>query len=143
MNQHKKWVFIINPVAGNGFATSLVGKLNEMIAKYELQADLVYTAKKGHATALSEQYAENGYKYIIGVGGDGTFNEIAAPLVAKKEIITGLIPGGTGNDFIQITGFPGRFKEEGLGEIFYAECYPNGCRTMQWKNIREWYGVRL
>jgi diacylglycerol kinase (ATP) len=124
MNQDKKWVFIINPVAGNGFATSLVGKLNEMIAKYELQADLVYSEKKGHATALSERYAENGYKYIIGVGGDGTFNEIAAPLVTKKEIITGLIPGGTGNDFIQITGFPGRFEEKDWETFFKLNVIP-------------------
>ena len=118
MNQNEKWVFMVNPVAGNGFPPSLVGKIKEMISKYDLQADLVYTAKKGHASALSKQYAENGYKYIIGVGGDGTFNEIAAPLIYKKEVIAGLISGGTGNDFIQITGFPDRFEEKDW-EMFF------------------------
>jgi diacylglycerol kinase (ATP) len=118
MNEIKKWVFIINPVAGDGFAPTLVGKIKEMIQKHQLQADIVFTAKKGHASALSKQYAENGYTYIIGVGGDGTINEIAAPLICKKDVIAGLIPGGTGNDFIQITGFPARFKEKDW-EIFF------------------------
>jgi diacylglycerol kinase (ATP) len=120
MNQNNKWVFIINPLAGNGFAPGLVEKLNVMIARYELNADLVYTTQKGHGTVLSKQYAEKGYTHIIGVGGDGTFNEIATPLVNNKDIITGLIPAGTGNDFIQITGFPDRFGEKEW-EIFFRQ----------------------
>lgn len=120
MDNKKKWAFIINPIAGNGFAISLTGKLEEMISRYNLQADLVFTTKKGHATELSRQFMERGYKYIIGVGGDGTFNEIAAPLINNKSIITGLIPAGTGNDFIQITGFPGRFEEKHW-EIFFKQ----------------------
>jgi diacylglycerol kinase (ATP) len=118
MNQSNKWVFIINPVAGNGFAPSLVDKIKEMITRYKLQADVVFTAKKGHASALSKKYAEDGYTHIIGVGGDGTFNEIVIPLICRKDIIAGLIPGGTGNDFIQITGFPGRFEEKDWERFF-------------------------
>jgi diacylglycerol kinase family enzyme len=115
MNEIKKWVFIINPVAGDGFAPTLVGKIKEMIQKHQLQADIVFTAKKGHASALSKQYAENGYTYIIGVGGDGTINEIAAPLICKKDVIAGLIPGGTGNDFIQI--YQGKMLSTAAGHI--------------------------
>jgi diacylglycerol kinase (ATP) len=118
MNNSNKWVFIVNPVAGNGFAPTLIEKIKEMIRKLELQADIVFTAKKGHASQLSKQYAENGYTYIIGVGGDGTINEIATPLICRNDIIIGLIPGGTGNDFIQITGFPGRFEEKDW-EMFF------------------------
>jgi YegS/Rv2252/BmrU family lipid kinase len=118
MRENKKWVFIINPIAGNGFALSLADKIREQISKHNLNAELVFTEKKGHATALSSQYAEEGYDYIIGVGGDGTINEIAAPLIGKKNIVTGLIAGGTGNDFIQITGFPDRFEEKDWESFF-------------------------
>ncbi len=124
LNKEKKWVFIINPIAGNGFAISLVDKLKEMVRKYDLRAEMVYTAKKGHATTLSSQYAENGYSYIIGVGGDGTINEIAAPLISKKNVVTGLIAGGTGNDFIQITGFPDRFEEKDWEMFFKLNVIP-------------------
>ncbi len=66
----------------------------------------------GHASNLSETYLEKGFRYIIGVGGDGTLNEIARPLINKAEVTTGIIPAGTGNDFIQILGFPNRFGEK-------------------------------
>ena len=120
MEKHKKWVFIVNPVAGNGYAITLADKIREMIAIHGLNAELVFTERKGHATELSEQYAAKGYNYIIGVGGDGTMNEIAAPLVSGKDVVIGLIAGGTGNDFIQITGFPDRFTEKDW-EMFFKD----------------------
>jgi diacylglycerol kinase (ATP) len=118
MSQNKEWIFIINPIAGNGFAATLVDKLKEMILKYDIQAELVFTEKKGHATELSRQYAEKGFRNIIGMGGDGTLNEIAVPVVNNKNVVLGLIPAGTGNDFIQILGFPNRFEDKHW-EVFF------------------------
>jgi YegS/Rv2252/BmrU family lipid kinase len=111
-NVKKKWAFIINPIAGNGSAKTIVPKLEEMIRKNNINAELSYTERTGHATELSAKYLEKGFHYIIGVGGDGTINEIAKPLINKPDVITGLIPAGTGNDFIQILGFPDRFGEK-------------------------------
>jgi diacylglycerol kinase (ATP) len=107
-----KWVFIVNPVAGNGFALTVVPKIEEKIKEKNIDAELIYTERSGHATELSSKYREKGFKYIIGVGGDGTLNEISRPLVNDKNIIIGIIPAGTGNDFIQILGFPNRFGEK-------------------------------
>jgi len=118
--KNKRWVFIINPIAGNGFAKTLVPKLEEMINKHNIDAELVFTERSGHATQLSQKYLEKGFSYIIGVGGDGTFNEIARPLINQKNVISGLIPAGTGNDFIQIPGFPNRFAEKEWDIFFKA-----------------------
>ena len=107
-----KWVFIVNPVAGSGSAKSQLPVLKEMISKNNIDAEIVFTNKKDHAAELSETFLDKGFRYIIGVGGDGTLNEIARPLVGKPEVILGLIPAGTGNDFIQILGFPNRFGEK-------------------------------
>ncbi len=114
----KKWAFIINPIAGNGFGNSIVPELEGMIKKYNIDADVVYTERSGHASELSRSFAEKGYSFIIGVGGDGTFNEISRPLISMKDIISGIIPAGTGNDFIQILGFPDRFGEKDW-DIFF------------------------
>ena len=38
-----KWVFIVNPVAGNGSAKSLLPKLEEMIRKNNVDAEIVFT----------------------------------------------------------------------------------------------------
>jgi YegS/Rv2252/BmrU family lipid kinase len=116
--QNKEWVFIINPIAGNGFAKALRPELEEMIHKYSVNALIVYSERPGHAVQLARQYADEGSKYIIGVGGDGTLNEIASALIHEKNVTIGLIPAGTGNDFIQILGFPNRFEEKHWGVLF-------------------------
>ncbi|MRR19102.1 YegS/Rv2252/BmrU family lipid kinase [bacterium] len=124
MENHRKWAFIVNPVAGSGYALTLVGKIREMIAIHHLDAEIALTERKGHATELAQHYAANGYNCIVGVGGDGTMNEIAAPLINRKDIVIGLIGGGTGNDFIQVTGFPDRFQEEDWATFFRVNVMP-------------------
>jgi diacylglycerol kinase (ATP) len=108
----KDWVFIVNPVSGNGFGKEIVPKLREMIQKHRVNAEIVYTERSGHAAELSEQYLRKGFKFIIAVGGDGTINEMCRPLINTEGVTVGIIPAGTGNDFIQILGFPNRFGEK-------------------------------
>jgi diacylglycerol kinase (ATP) len=117
-NLKKEWVFIINPIAGNGFARTIVPRLEEMIKKHNVDAELVFTERSGHATELSEIYLKRGFRHIIGVGGDGTINEIARPLTNVKDVTIGIIPAGTGNDFIQILGFPNRFEDNDWDTFF-------------------------
>jgi len=116
----EKWVFIINPTAGNGFAGTYAPKVEEMIHKHKINADIIFTERKGHATELASSYEKKGYKYIVAVGGDGTLNEIARPLIGNKNVTIGIIPAGTGNDFIQILGFPGRFTDKEW-DVFFAK----------------------
>jgi len=106
------WAFIINPIAGNGFAKTLESKIKDQIDKRQLSASIVFTKKKGDASELARSFADSGAKYVIAVGGDGTYNEIAGSLLNDKNVTVGIIPGGTGNDFIQILGFPNRFEAE-------------------------------
>jgi YegS/Rv2252/BmrU family lipid kinase len=119
--EKKKWVFIINPVAGNGSAKILVPRLELMLARKMIDADIVFTERHGHATELSSAYYKRGVHYIIGVGGDGTLNEIARPLINKDNVTIGIVPAGTGNDFIQILGFPGHFDDRHWDIFFRAE----------------------
>ncbi|MCX6334313.1 MAG: diacylglycerol kinase family lipid kinase [Bacteroidia bacterium] len=114
----EKWIFIVNPIAGNGFAKTLVPQIEKMIASHGIDGEITFTGRPGHATELSSQYYEKGYKYFISVSGDGTLNEMARPLINKKDVVIGIVPAGTGNDFIQILGFPGRFGEKEW-EIFF------------------------
>jgi diacylglycerol kinase (ATP) len=114
----KEWIFIINPIAGNGFAKTIVPKLEDMIIQRDVDAEIVFTERSGHATELAEKYYKKGFKYIIGVGGDGTLNEICRVLVDRKDVTIGIIPAGTGNDFIQILGFPNRFEEKDWNTFF-------------------------
>ena len=113
MNQtnQEKWVFIVNPTAGNHFAKSLLPKIEQEIEKHQIHALIFTTDYHGHATELTKSAIEQGATFIVAVGGDGTFNEVAKALVGNNEVNLGIIPAGTGNDFIQILGFPNRFEE--------------------------------
>ena len=53
-NENGRWMFIVNPIAGNGFAKKYESTVEEMIKKFGVDADVVYTEFSGHATELSE-----------------------------------------------------------------------------------------
>jgi YegS/Rv2252/BmrU family lipid kinase len=116
----EKWVFIVNPIAGNNFGRTMVPVIEEMIRKHKIDGEVVLTERPGHATELSAAYAEKGIRFIIAVGGDGTMNEVAWSLIGKKDIVAGIIPAGTGNDYCQIPGFPNRFQEKDW-DIFFRK----------------------
>lgn len=118
--EKEKWVFIVNPIAGNGFAKTLVPEIERQIAGHAIDGSIVFTERAGHATDLARSFLEKGYKYFISVSGDGTLNEMARPLINISDVVTGVIPAGTGNDFIQILGFPGRFGEKEW-DIFFRK----------------------
>ncbi len=116
----EKWVFIVNPIAGNRFAETLVPEIRKKIEEFKIDGEILMTERPGHASELSKSAAERGVGYIIAVGGDGTLNEVARPLLNNMNVIAGTIPAGTGNDFNQIPGFPNRFGRKEW-EIFFRK----------------------
>jgi YegS/Rv2252/BmrU family lipid kinase len=106
-----KWAFIVNPVAGNGYSGSLIPEIEKIISRFDIMADIFVTESKGHAPELVENLPGEGYTHFIGVGGDGTMNEIIRPLLHQEKAVIGTIPAGTGNDFIQILGWPDRYDQ--------------------------------
>ncbi len=120
MKRTDGWVFIVNPIAGNGFAASLVPTVKEMMARHGADGEVVLTRGKGHATELAAEHAARGAKRIVGVGGDGTLSEMAQALVGRDGVTFGAVAAGTGNDFIAILGFPERFAPEHWDALFQA-----------------------
>ena len=120
MTKNQEWVFIVNPTAGGGFGKEVVPELEQHLSAQSLTAEIVITEKHGQATQIAEVYLNKGFTHFIAVGGDGTMNEVAEPLINNPAVTLGLIPAGTGNDFIQILGFPDRFSEEHW-DIFFQQ----------------------
>ncbi len=100
-----KYVFIFNPVAGAGRA---VAAFDEVRAYFdERGADyVVYTSEyAGHAIELAKRALEEKHGNVVAVGGDGTLREIAGVLM-HTDVPVGVIPCGTGNDFVRVLGIP-------------------------------------
>jgi diacylglycerol kinase (ATP) len=107
---------IVNPASDRG-RTAQIGEalqalLHERAAAasekgqpYDL--DWVLTEQPSHATVLAEQAAREGIDIIVAVGGDGTVHEVINGLMrieADKRPTLGIIPVGTGNDFVHNLG---------------------------------------
>jgi len=98
--------FILNPVAGNGFALQTMEALSPEAARRGIDVQIHRTEAPGHGTVLAEQLSGMpGTELVVAVGGDGTCGEVAAGL-AETGIPMGIIPAGTGNDFIKAVGIP-------------------------------------
>jgi YegS/Rv2252/BmrU family lipid kinase len=118
--ENEKWVFIVNPIAGNNFGITMIPEIEKKISEYRINGEILRTERPGHATELAKSAVENGTKYVIAVGGDGTLNEVARAVINNRNVISGIIPAGTGNDYSQIPGFPNRFTEKEW-DIFFRK----------------------
>ncbi len=116
----KKWAFIINPVAGQGYAGKYAERVQDKIKQHGLDATLFYTERRGHATDLADSAARDGYTHIIAVGGDGTANETARGILPYPDVTFGLISAGTGNDFSPVIGFSEHFSDSDW-DVFFQE----------------------
>lgn len=98
--------FIVNPAAGNQHALKVQSLLKQELDKRGIECRFVRTEKPGHATDLARQAASaDDCTGVVSVGGDGTAFEVACGLM-NTGVPMGIIPAGTGNDFIKTVGLP-------------------------------------
>jgi YegS/Rv2252/BmrU family lipid kinase len=119
MNEHPekhKWFVIVNPNAGNGKGRKDWVQISSNLKKHELIWSEYFTDRKGDAINVSQEAIASGYRKILCVGGDGTLNEIVngafiQTICPTKDIILGLIPVGTGNDWGRMFGIPLNYQK--------------------------------
>jgi diacylglycerol kinase (ATP) len=103
-------VFIVNPAAGAGRAGRAVPALHKALESRH--AEVVLTQRPGQASDLARKAAQDGYTPVVGVGGDGTLQEIVNGLVSDSTAATmAVVPVGTGNDFARCVGLPSDLRE--------------------------------
>ncbi len=95
-----KHVFIINPTAGKGKALGLVPIIRDYFKGKPDKYVIKITEYPGHATEIAREYANSETCRIYSIGGDGTVNEIVNGMAGTKASL-GVIPAGSGNDFIR------------------------------------------
>ncbi|NUT22651.1 MAG: diacylglycerol kinase family lipid kinase [Hamadaea sp.] len=105
-------LLIVNPKATTTSARSrdvIHGALRS-----ELELELGYTRRRGHAGHLAQQAAEAGIELVVALGGDGTVNEVVNGLMAgppEKRPALAVVPGGSTNVFVRALGLPREWSE--------------------------------
>jgi YegS/Rv2252/BmrU family lipid kinase len=94
---------VINPAAGGD--EPILNTLNDVFHAHGVDWDVSITKAFGDATRLARQAAHDGFDIVAGYGGDGTQHEIANG-VLDTDVVMGVLPGGTGNNFARELGTP-------------------------------------
>ena len=100
------FAFIVNPVAGNGFSLQAMSTLEDILRERSIPFRVYHTQGIGHARDIAAELATDpDVSAVVSVGGDGTAAEVAAGLCGTAKSM-GIIPAGTGNDFIKTVQIP-------------------------------------
>lgn len=104
----KKYKLIANPAAGQGKASAAVLQVVELFKARGVEFDLELTRAPKQAAAIAKK-ALGKFDVIVAMGGDGTVNEIVPGMLFSPKPL-GIIPSGSGNDFIKSLGIPNNIE---------------------------------
>lgn len=104
-----RWGVIYNPKAGTRKAHKRWDKIREYMESRHVLFDYLQSEGYGSVERLTRMLANNGYKTIVVVGGDGAINDaingiMGSSIENKNEIALGIIPNGIVNDFAKYWG---------------------------------------
>jgi diacylglycerol kinase (ATP) len=107
-------LFIVNPIAGKGKASAInsIPHIEEYCISKGIDYRIIKTEYRGHATILARQAVDSETKYdaVVSVGGDGTLLEVANGLMGS-DVLLGVIPAGSGNDFARTIGIKSTIRD--------------------------------
>ena len=108
---------IVNPLSARGRTSQRWNAIKEIIHHYFTEFKYIFTERPRQATEIARDLLKDGFDLIIGVGGDGTLNEIAngyfhqdSHQAINQDASLGIIPSGTGSDFVRSLRIPRDFK---------------------------------
>lgn len=102
----EKILAVVNPVSNNGKTKDNWPKYYNIFKSSGLKLEVRFTKYQLHAAEIAREAVENGYSYIMVVGGDGTVNEVVNGLINNdrlfsQEIKLIIFSQGTGSDLIR------------------------------------------
>ncbi len=103
-------LLIVNPRSGRGLASQQWPQTERRLRAIQPSFDVAFTQSSGDATRLAAE-AVGRYEVVVAVGGDGTTNEVVNGLIGQdgavpSGVALGVIPAGTGSDFLRSFGAP-------------------------------------
>jgi diacylglycerol kinase (ATP) len=108
---NNKYFFSVNPNSGAGKSGKDWPLIQSKLIEAKFDFDFAISTKHRENIAHVTQAIKDGYRKIIGVGGDGTLHHITNAImtqtsVSSGDIEVGLISIGTGNDWVRHHNIP-------------------------------------
>lgn len=101
--RRKRMLLTVNP-----HASTVSPRLQQLVrhaldSRFDVEA--IETSGRGHATTLAAHAAAEGFDVVTVLAGDGTINEAANGLLGTDTALM-CLPGGSGNVYNRVLGFP-------------------------------------
>lgn len=112
-------LFVVNPAAGGGRGATRFERVRHLASSPGKVVRVEMTGRPGDATVIARQAAVAGWRTVVAVGGDGTASEVANGL-AGGDTDMGIVPTGTGCDFVRTVGIPADMAKAMAGFWSYA-----------------------
>ena len=109
------WFVIVNPASGSGKTRDRWKKIKSELRKRELAFEFGLTQYSGEEASLTVSALKKGFQKLIVVGGDGTLQKVISGVysqerTAPNKVLIGVIPSGTGNDWIRTHKIPSDYR---------------------------------
>lgn len=104
---------IVNPHAGRRRVGQEVPELERNLRARGLAYRLLRTEGRGDAVRFAREALEDGGRFLVAVGGDGTVHEVVNGMLDEEgkpvgdDPVLGVVAAGSGCDFIRTFGLPG------------------------------------
>lgn len=107
---------IVNSNAGTRNFSKSWNKIQEVLQHQNVDYSFSLTQYAKHEIVLVEEAVKQGFRKIISVGGDGTLHHVINGMMRQRYIKTsdiklGVIPLGTGNDWIKTYNIPNSIEK--------------------------------
>lgn len=110
------WFLIVNPTSGSFSGKRKWKQISNTFKEQAIPFEFEFTTKPQHEYELVLEALEKGYRKFVSIGGDGTLHHIVNGLMQQKlvpqhELKLGVIPLGTGNDWVKTYKIPKNIKK--------------------------------
>jgi diacylglycerol kinase (ATP) len=110
-------VFVIfNPASDGGRGGKRIPRYLDLLRRHFPEFAHAVTSRSGDEGSLAEGAIHQGFDTIVAAGGDGTLSAVADRILTldRPQVVFGVLPGGTGNDFGRNLGIPGNDPESAV-----------------------------
>ena len=119
---YNSWFIIANPIAGNHNFPKQWKKIKQLLNNRNIHYSFAFSDYSKHEIELVQNAIQKGFRNIISIGGDGTLHHVVNGIMLQRyvktsDITIGVIPLGTGNDWIKTYKIPNNIEK--AVEIIY------------------------
>ncbi len=118
-----RYVLVVNPTAGKKNPVQwFLPEIKQFFTEKQVEFSVRITNAPRHAAHIALEEAERGGEVrVIAVGGDGTLCEVANGVMGCRNASVGMLPCGSGNDYIRSFGTKDDFLA--LPRLLEAKAY--------------------